>query len=65
MEIFGWIIFVVVALYMTAVGLIAATFGEIYLCPISRLKALGVFVVFACIWVFVWMTCPFSIQLNQ
>lgn len=65
MEIFGWIMFLSVAVYMTACGLLVVLFGGLDLSPINKLWGLVIFVVLVCIWFFVWLTCPFSVQLNQ
>lgn len=65
MEIFGWITFVVVALYMTAAGWLAIVFGGPGLSPLQKGLAVIVFFVMTGVWWLVWLSCPFSVQLNQ
>ena len=65
MAIFGWLIFVVVAIYLSVVGWLAIIFGGGGLSPLRGAWPAAVFVVVAGVWWLVWLSCPFSIQLNM
>lgn len=65
MAIFGWLIFVVVAIYLSVVGWLAIIFGGGGLSPLRGAWPAAVFVVVAGVWYMVYLLCPFSVQLNQ
>ena len=64
MEVFGWIMFLLVVIYTSFAGALAIMFGGPDLSPVKPAWFAVFLVAMAVVWFFVYVSCPFSVQLN-